>query len=490
MRKNLFILAAAALALASCSSDETTAVNDSVAKANEINFRAFNNGLTRAADVDANAGTYGLKTLGFTVFANVYGSSSEGANYIPETKFTWNSASSSYTSADKYYWPSSDNLNFYAYASSIPAQVSHTALSYVFTVTPAPLSSATTAAGQTDLVFANVNNQGKIASGVPLNFRHTESKVSIQVKNTNPNLIFTVDDVAIQNIYGAGTYTYPSNNVSGTSTAGAGNLSQSNWATSGDRTVGYSLKMTSTSSHNVLSGTTAAKNIVSTDNDMILIPQAFVGADAYASSGGSFAGACLTAKIKIQNMTNSAYIAGGSSTWVTAMWPLPVMTMQPGYKYTFIIDLAGGGYYYTDTDSDGKLDPILEGAEIKFVSVTVDSWDNAANTIVANAVAGGTYTNNEAAAAAGTYSVTVSGLTSGSTLALGATTSNNLSGLKIYNTSGTEVSTTPSNGVVTITGTLAANSTASKVTSTITLNETGTATSTTTINVVQPASGS
>ena len=400
MKKNLYLFAAAvvALGLASCSSDETIAENQSLAEANEISFRSLVSGMTRGADVVDDATTYGLKTLGFKVFANVYnGEGSEGANYFPETNFTWNGTTSSYTSEDKYYWPSSGALNFYAWSTSIAAQVTHSATTKIFAVVPASLSSATTAAGQTDLVFANTNNKAKAgtyaegakkygADGVPINFRHAESKVIVKIKNSNPNLKFTIGNVAIGNLYGSGTFTYSGGNT-GANTDGSGTLSFSDWATSGDRNVSYSLTMTSSESYNVLNGTTDAKNIVSTDNEMILIPQALTVATEYASSsaGAAFNGAFITVALKIQNTTNNAYIVGDGETYVTALWPLPTGTWNPGYKYTYTVDVAGGGYFTTNqTGTDEKLDPILDGAEIRFVNVTVDTWADGSNEDVEN----------------------------------------------------------------------------------------------------------
>ena len=48
--------------------------------------------------------------------------------------------------------------------------------------------------------------------------------------------------------------------------------------------------------------------------------------------------------------------------------------LQLGAWQEITIDLAGGGYYETNQDTDADLDPILEGAEIKFASVSVDGW--------------------------------------------------------------------------------------------------------------------
>ena len=71
------------------------------------------------------------------------------------------------------------------------------------------------------------------------------------------------------------------------------------------------------------------------------------------------------------------YILGGADDYITAMWPLTALTWLPGHMYTYTIDLASGGYYETDQDSNVDLDPIFEGAEIKFVTVSVDSWSDA-----------------------------------------------------------------------------------------------------------------
>lgn len=520
MKKRLFFFAAAALALAACSNDEVVEVNQGAIDANAISFRPVVSNMTRASDVVADNSTYGLQTLGIKVFANVYAAGTEGANYFPETEFSWNSSSNSYNSANKYYWPADGALNFYAWAASIPAQVTHTATQKSFVVTPAQLLSATSASVQTDLVFANTNNRTKAGTwdpsspyaagsntygtnGVPLNFSHAESKVAIMIKNTNPNLKFTVGNVAIGNLYGTGTFNYTGGNDTGTSTDvnNTGTLAYTYWSWTGSQNVSYSLTMKTDDDYNILGASASeAKPIVTTDNEMILIPQPFAVQDAYSGTtahdysttpeteGSLFEGSYISAQLKIQNPTNDAYIAGAADKWVTAIWPLPKMTMNPGYKYTFIVDLAGGGYYSDNQDTYSDLDPILEGAEIRFVTVTVDAWGDGGNTLLGNVIKGSTYNFNEAYNAAGTYKIAVSGLTSGSTLAASLSPAGNLSGVKILDTNGSEITTTPTSGVVTIECTLAANGeNAAQATGTITLTESAGATSTTTINIVQAA---
>ena len=81
---------------------------------------------------------------------------------------------------------------------------------------------------------------------------------------------------------------------------------------------------------------------------------------------------------------NNTLIAGGgttaSPTTIWAIWPIgddggaTPFNWEPGKQYTYTIDLAGCGYYETNQDANADLDPLLEDAIIKFVSVTVDSW--------------------------------------------------------------------------------------------------------------------
>ncbi len=370
MNKQIFILAMAAIGFVACSSDETVAVNQNDSDA--ITFRPIVNGTTRAADIDAGIGTNGLQTLGFTVFADV----TSGSNYFPETSFTY--TASAYTSATKYYWPSSGTLDFFAYqySQSENNTVTHAALTKAFTVTP-----STTAANQTDLVVACTTAKDKATygtSGVTLNFRHAESKVTIKLKNSSTTTTITVGDVVLGNVFTTGTYTFTGstdNAVSQTTTTNTdGNnsyyLKYDDW--SGQATPGSYTQAAATTSY------TSATAATALTNSMILIPQTLTSANAYASSssGAAFNGAYITVALKIQNTTGSAYIVGGASSTVTAMWPLPATKWLPGYHYTYTVDLAGGGYYTTNqANTDEKLDPILAGAEIKFVTVTVDSWN-------------------------------------------------------------------------------------------------------------------
>lgn len=413
-KNNLLILAVAALGFAACANDETTAVNEKLAESNEISFRALNNGLMRGADEHFN-----VANDQFAVTAFRKGETT--SPYFDDVPFKTTDGTT-FTSEDgKYYWPGSTNLDFYAYAplstevgGSGSAAVTRSAYN-IFTVTP-----GTDVPYQPDLVYAVTRNWGKAttdqttdhviptAAGVTINFRHAESKIAFKLGNSNKNLKITVGDVSIGNLRGTETFTW--NGVTdGTTSEGASSADtdgqyttgstltylNGTWTHSSDQTSAYSVTMESDASYNVFNGNVAAKNlyfdVASAPNyDMILIPQALKVETTYynagsAAVGDQFKGAYITVKIKIQNSAVNAdeYIVGSASGggsgedangYITAMWPLTALTWLPGHKYTYTVDLAGGGYYTTNQDTNEDLDPILEGAEIKFVDVSVDDW--------------------------------------------------------------------------------------------------------------------
>lgn len=403
MKKNLLLLAVVGLALASCSSDETLQTA-ATSESNAISFRPAVQGMTRAADAHFSTPSDAFKVTAFPTgtttgayFANVVFSTTDGANF---------------TSADKYYWPASDGkLDFYAWA---PSSYSAGSGDYTsFAITPGG-----TIGSQPDFVYAVTKGWGKStrtgSAGVSINFRHAESKILIQLKNTNPNLKITVNDVSIGNLRGTETFSWNGVTDGSTTTAAAdantdgqytsGTLTYLNgtWTATSTPTSSYLITMgtdsydddsdagTANVTRNVFDGASAVdRNLTATaaNHEMILIPQVLNAQTTYSGTteGAAFGGAYISVQLKIQNKANDAYIVGsasGSNPWVTAIWPLTALTWLPGHKYTYTVDLAGGGYFpNNNNDGDSALDPILEGAEIKFVTVTVDDWKEETGTV-------------------------------------------------------------------------------------------------------------
>ena len=401
MKKFFFFAAIAAIGLASCSNDETIA-SQATSESNAISFRALTNNMTRALDASFANGT------SFKVTAFESGATTNA--YFSNEVFTAETGTT-FTSTNKHYWPNTYNLDFFAWQ---PTSLSATTDNYTgFVITP-----STTVGEQIDFVYAVTRGWGRYtgythdgSGGVIINFRHAESKVLVQLKNTNDNLKITVGDVAIGNLRGSETFTWNGVTDGSSSTAAAtattdgqytsGTLTYLNgtWTSTSAQETAYTISMgtdnitddkSATSARNVFNGNQpTARDLTSSapSYEMILIPQALNAQTTYSATteNATFAGAYISVKLKIQNAANNAYIIGAGDQWVTAIWPLTSLTWLPGHKYTYTVDLAGGGYHPTNNnDGDATLDPILEGAEIKFVTVTVDAW--------ADGEAGGVYT--------------------------------------------------------------------------------------------------
>jgi len=359
--KKLFFFAIAALGLAACSNDEVVEMNEN----NAISFRTLANGMTRADEM-----TSADVLKDFTVYAERHG---EGGEYFSDVVFT---GPTTYTSNPKYYWPAYA-LDFYAYSvhttegtsTTEDGQVTHStgaANKLAFTITP-----ATSAANQVDFVYAINNGSGSgvtSAPSIPLTFQHKESKIVLKIKNTAANMSFAVTGWKIGSVKPNGSTT------DGGNTWTAGGVASGSVVYSGTCTSNTILANQTTA---MWLGSDGTPNTVE-DNalSMILIPQttptavsAYVGTEEGALVNGAYIGISYTARNTITSET--------VATAVTGIWPLPSITWQPGYQYTYTIDIAEGGYNETNTnDGDADLDPVL-GNFIQFASVTVTPWTEA-----------------------------------------------------------------------------------------------------------------
>ena len=391
MKKNLLLLAVAVAALASCSNDETVATNQTLEDANTISFRTFVGGQTRAADnITGFAAGSSFKVTAFATGTNT-------TAYINDETFTGSGSPVAFNSTNKYYWPAG-KLDFYAYAPSGNSQVTYTSWKQ-FDVEPAVTEE--TAGSQVDLVYASVANKGKTdgAGGrLPLNFRHTGSKVVLKVTHNNTsssaNLYFKVKAWAVGYLDKKGTFTFKDktdNDYVSTATNNTGSADNTNvlpsgywtnktgWAT--DKQVYRSTALTS-GNEKIIAGVpntpTGAETTYTFDEEMILVPQgAITAVSAYdnKTTAGKPNGSYVAVQLAIYNKADNTLIQ--DYTW--AMWPVSI-TWVPGKKYTYNVNLDDGGYFETNTDGgeedDTNLDPILEGSIISFASVTVDSWNN------------------------------------------------------------------------------------------------------------------
>ena len=367
MKKRLFFLPMVAIMMAACSSNETIEVNEN--KGDLISFRPIVKGVTRAADADLSSDATSFNVEAFNTGTTT-------SPYFSNVTFT--NTSSTFTSATKYYWPT-NNLDFYAYSPISSGQFVKTDYK-TFTITP-----SATVSEQVDFIYANTNNKGKGSTGevTTLNFRHAGAKIAVKVKNSAPNLKFEISGWKLGYLDNTATFTYGDATSTDASNA---QLAFSDWSGNSDQSANNTYSTTFTANPIAAAQSTAyflekngTPSTTTTDEDlnMILIPQTLTAATAYASTtaGAKPNGSYIALKMVIKNNTDAGEtVADATANGKWAMWPIGGYNWEPGKKYTYTIDLAGGGYYETNQDTDADLDPILEGAEIKFASVTVDGW--------------------------------------------------------------------------------------------------------------------
>ena len=383
MKKRLFFLPMVAIMMAACSSNETIEVNEN--KGDLISFRPIVKGVTRAADANLSSDATSFNVEAFNIGETT-------SLYFSNVTFT--NSGGTFTSATKYYWPASGSLDFYAY-SPITEDISGVqkgALSNdnyqivktdykTFTITP-----STTVSEQVDFIYANTNKSKEESTNgeTTLNFRHAGAKIAVKVKNSAPNLMFEISGWKLGYLDNSATFTYGDANTD----ASNAQLAFSDWTNNATPSADNTHSTTFDEKANVIAASQSTAKFLnkngepSTTTDeslnMILIPQTLTAATAYASTtaGAKPNGSYIALKMVIKNNTTAGEtVADATAAGKWAMWPIGGYNWEPGKKYTYTIDLAGGGYYETNQDgTDENLDAILEGAEIKFASVSVDGW--------------------------------------------------------------------------------------------------------------------
>ena len=374
MKKHLYLFAAAALALASCSSDETIAENQGLQEGNEISFRTVVDGTTRSTAGPMTGGTNFAIGDVINVYAGFTPSEQSEAKYFQDD-FT-KQETGGFTSVAKHYWPafaSGDKLTFTAiYGATQTANTPGNIDDY---------SPATAAASQMDVMVAKKEETAK-ETPVVLNFRHALSQIVVNVKNTNAALDFDITGVRIGYVSTTGDFTYnggvttdqqPTSQTEPSYTLVPAN----NWtpaAVTDANTNKYDQASTGTIT------STQATTALSSFNSWLLIPQTKTAATAYAAatqgtaaSNPTLNGSYIALELEIYNYNGSAR-SGKLVAKQWCYWPC-AFTWNPGYKYTYTVDLAGGGYQPINTESASTtLDPVLGNVIVFSPDCTVDYW--------------------------------------------------------------------------------------------------------------------
>ncbi len=344
MKKLFFLMSIAAVAMTSCSNDESLSIN----RGEEISFRSA-------------MGTRGSETAignlqgadGFLVTA--LNAEKTGA-YFDKVAFTYEEGT--YTSSTDYYWPANDEaLNFYAWYpgdSISPELASGTGMTFNYTVADA-------IANQLDVVVADALDKKKPVdnAGVSLTFKHALSQIEIMAKNDNAAYTVKVKSVKIAQIPSTGTGFSVKTEVAAP-------------------TAVSEKKTFTVPEFSVLTLNATAESLMDGGGNAFLIPQTLAGWNP-TDKKNTAEGAYISVLVDINAAAGANIYPKTADKFAWAAIPISD-TWAPNTKYTYTLNFgAGAGKVDPEEDDDDEEpwkpgDDIIdtdEDAVIKFVTVTV-----------------------------------------------------------------------------------------------------------------------
>ena len=355
MKKLVFLLPIAAIAMASCSNDSVVEQPATkVVSAEALRIYPEIQGATRGTVWDnSNFAAFYLTT------SDKFQTNSEVVNHtdahvltnaiVEKSNGTWS------IGGTDYYWPSkSASSSFTAWAPVAPGG------DPIFG--PGDYTASTTIANQKDILVAfNSGSATDFESGVPLKFRHILSQIIIKADNADKTKVdIEVADVRLNNISSTGTWAVPTAST-------ATSLGYTPWSGVSDQ-VNYFTKVGSFASPVMLDG--SAKDLTGAD-PLLLIPQQ-LNAATIASGTGQY----ISLLVRIKKGTTLVYprnnFKGDANTAAasgydpdyrsggvdgTEQWAWTAVDVntnwEPGKKYIYTLHFTENGY--------GKIDGTVTG---------------------------------------------------------------------------------------------------------------------------------
>ena len=200
MKKAFYMMAAAAIALSSCSSEETT----DVAKSTAISFRPTVGFNSRGAELNG-TNFNEMWVSGFDM-----GAATGAGNGFEDVKFNKQGAGNEFLPDIPLFWQAGSELRFFAIN---PAKANwHGTLA--FTKTEATFNDVAIPNNieeQKDLVIGSVTAQADNhmdGTGVDLTLNHILSQINFKAVNTNKRLTYRIAAIRIVNAKNSDTYSY------------------------------------------------------------------------------------------------------------------------------------------------------------------------------------------------------------------------------------------------------------------------------------------
>ncbi len=343
MKKSVLLMAAAtAIALSSCSSEETK----DVAKSSNITFRSTVGLNSRGTE----ATTDNLKNIWVSAWAD------DDVVFTKE-QFAKKGAGTTFESVGApWFWEKDKQYTFMAFATGKENMDGVTpAISKDF-ITLTDYAPSTNLADQLDLLVAQgtgtkVDNQ---TTGVNLNFDHILSQIQIKVQNTNANLKYIIKGVRITNVKGTGTYTF--------SPIEADKHSWQNQTLTTQYILNQGVNITLDENNK------AVTDLLVSDNSAMLLPQHITpwdgqpfnaqGTDDYHQLTGSYISLLINVQKKNgagnweQVYPKADQVDETKFAWTAVA--IPAVTWANGNKYIYTLDLTKGA---------GKVDPAEQGKD-------------------------------------------------------------------------------------------------------------------------------
>ena len=376
MKKSVLLMAAAtAIALSSCSSEET---KDIAKSSSSITFRSSVGLNSRGAEVT----TDNLK--------NIWVSAWKDADVAFESeKFVKKDGTLEFhcDKDEPYYWEKDKNYTFMAFATGKDDMGGLQPTINKTTITLTNYTPDKDPSKHMDLLAAQAN--GDIAqngtTGVPLTFEHILSQIQIKVKSENEDVKYVIRGVRISNVSGTGNYTYTPASVD----------NKHAW------TVNTAAQYVSDQGIDIrLDGTDkTAKDLLAGNLSAMLLPQSVTAWDGNVPAGpdATFAqvnGSYISLLIHIQKKAkNGQWVqvypkeaADDTQCGWTAV-AIPALKWENGKKYIYTLDLTFGAGVVdpvqpnpdgTDIVKPGDKDPGLGGEILGkpiYFKVDVKTWE-------------------------------------------------------------------------------------------------------------------
>lgn len=368
MNKAIYFVAAASLALASCSNDETLDMGNQKG----ISFRTVAGLNSRVAEVTQS----NLKGMSVTAYE-----SGADAAYFTDVNYTREGQTNTFVSNPEYNWLRGKTLNFLALATSADTwtaakdvtfdKATNTYKTVLTDYTP----DADISKHQDLMIGTASGTENNDANGLDLTLKHILSQIEVRAKNTNTAYVYSIKGVRIVAVKGTGTYT---------------STETTPWTPKENSKVKYEVVY-----DDAKELTAEGMSVMKTEGDnAMLIPQYVTGwiAGSIGSTANDFdsytGGTYISLLLNVKSATGMyIYPAGSTDAAKTYGWAAVSTNntvWNSGKKYIYTLDLSKGCGSVDPVDPgtgvtpDGTKDPEkgdkIFGDPIKF-DVTVAGWN-------------------------------------------------------------------------------------------------------------------